>query len=764
MQAKMGDGSSAIGATLAHCRDVQTRPNNYRDGVYKGYAWGYAAASCGIAYQLTKDNGHAQAGVRMMKALLDDRNTEGDRNGGDDVIQQDTGYAVRFHPPFVAIAYDMLKGSAALDAATEQLARNRMKTWIDWYTAQGYLKDQYGSNYHAGYVFAKTMVAAALAGEEPKAAAYWADVVDKIFAVDIVDKGLKRRGGDNGKVPGSFGGMGGGEWPEGWDYANQSVLMYAASARVLADNNVRFPELDEWFGDMPIHHAYALVPDKKGLWLAGDIGDKNAVNAPPSIRAYLGMMIGPGNDQRASIAKRAYDEFFPGKRDECPSFDALAEARGLAGGDFMALNPPRFYVARGTRTLFARSSWDDKAMWAVFQSSPHLVPDHQHLDASNFGFSRGPDHLIVDSSPYGSLSTVTSNAITVDSASVQQNYRPSQSPFGLAELLWVRGFESGTAAARGDIAAAFRWDDKPSDVPFARRDFVFFPEGEVVLVDRVRTDDPARQTRLRFRSLATLTYADPVAKGTVGGSQVAIHKVSLSGGAPSVRTPSTAECSGSNFGQCTSSRFATTEYGVSMPGPTATALHVIDATAVGEPVPAVNALGDPGILGTEIVRGAVRLLVAASSAKDGAAPGEMKYGAPGDLASRHVVFDAPEDANGRSKVTARAEGGKCLVSIVAGEGFEGRPLAFSMTNAGEGCRVTEDKGVKPLIDPGKPYVPGGPGGGGNGGGPNDPNGANDPASSGCACTAPAARAEAMAWMLGVALVLGAFKRRARSQK
>jgi len=118
--------------------------------------------------------------------------------------------------------------------------------------------------------------------------------------------------------------------------------------------------------------------------------------------------------------------------------------------------------------------------------------------------------------------------------------------------------------------------------------------------------------------------------------------------------------------------------------------------------------------------------VVASSGVDGQVGATMTYGVPGGSASRHVVFDAPEDANGKALVTASASGGRCAVSITAGAGFAGRPLMFSVAAAADGCTVSEDAnvpaggpppggGVGPLPDagpgsPGRPDGPTGPGG------------------------------------------------------
>src|SRR5262249_39798628 len=87
--------------------------------------------------------------------------------------------------------------------------------------------------------------------------------------------------------------------------------------------------------------------------------------------------------------------------------------------------------------------------------------------------------------------------------------------------------------------------------------------------------------------------------------------------------------------------------------------------------------------------------VVASSAKDGAAGAAIGYTTPGDKASRHVVFDAPEDPNGQSKVDAHADGGKCVVSVTAGARFDGHPPVLPLKAAAEGCLATEDKSSAP---------------------------------------------------------------------
>jgi len=213
----------------------------------------------------------------------------------------------------------------------------------------------------------------------------------------------------------------------------------------------------------------------------------------------------------------------------------------------------------------------------------------------------------------------------------------------------------------------------------------------------VRTDDSARNAYLHFRTPATLALSGNVASGTVGASRVAIHGVVLSGGAPHINTPEVGYCWDSNaYGKCAKARFASTEYAVMLPGPKGFAVHVIDALGASDAPATTVPMSDPaidaaaqngGVLGTAITRGGARSYVLAANGE--AAPATMTYAVPGDVGGRHVVFDAPEDANGASSVNAAIANGRCVVTITAGGAgaIVGRPLIFRVDTAANGCAV-----------------------------------------------------------------------------
>jgi hypothetical protein len=736
MHAQQNDPTTGAARAIARCSDVIARPAEYAHASYQGDTWAFAASSCGLAWQLTKSPVYAEAGLTMLASLLDDYSTQGDHAGGDLVVRKDTGYAIRFFGPHAAIAYDWLHDAPGADALLS-LARTRFHAWIDWYTASGYLNDVPGANYHAGYVFAKTMVAIAIAGEDGSTGdAYWADVTDELFGKQIVAKGL----GPNGVLRG-------GDWAEGWQYAPLSVLEYSLSARAIEEQGVALPAVDAWASDLAIRFAHSLTPSQSGVYVGGDTEDPKAYVAP-SARTLLATIAGPGSDLAAGWAA-SFRATVATQKDECPVFDALADARGAKASAFVqstpsgpspsTSSPSTSYYADGTGNLYARSGWTRTASWAVFTSAPNLVPDHQHVDASNFVFSHGADDLIVDPSPYGTRSSLTGNALTVESATVKGEYAPSQTPWSEAKMTWARATASGIVAARSDIAGAFRFQETASDIGFARRDWVFLPEGEVIAIDRVRTDDPSRAASIRFRAPSNFTLSGDVATATVGASKLAIHAVTLSGGTPSTRAiPVASSCDDMPIGKCDKGRVSGGEYAVRVPGPSVLAVHVLDGLDASEAPADVAKIIDPTVTGAIVRRAGTTTYVVASTARDGVSSATMAYASRGDTATRHVVFDAPEDEAGRSTVSARAENGGCALTITAGGpgAYDGRPLVFTLAAAADGCQATNEKPAE-APDTGSAAAPS------SaqielGSDENAANGGDDPAANGCACRATGA--------------------------
>ena len=225
--------------------------------------------------------------------------------------------------------------------------------------------------------------------------------------------------------------------------------------------------------------------------------------------------------------------------------------------------------------------------------------------------------------------------------------------------MWARGTSDAVFAARSDFAKAFIFNGAASTIPYAHREWVMLPEGEVVTIDRLQTADAAHFAYFNFHTNTggTLVLANGIATGTVGGSTLAIHEVSLSGGTPSIVKPPVGTCTltcNSPCGLCDAARFAVDDYTVKIPGPSVLAIHVIDGLASGEAPATVGSLNDdtydPGAQaerGGDRRRGLSRRkaeLRRRVERADGRFGRQLELRVPGASAARHVVFDAPEDA------------------------------------------------------------------------------------------------------------------------
>jgi hypothetical protein len=707
LASQVGQNGSAAHAVIEACRQANTARG--ASSGYQGADWATGASACALAWQLTHDHDAAARGVMLWHALLEDVATIGDGRAcvpgaspkqARASIQRDDGYAIRFIGLHTALAYDWLHDAPGVDEALRRQSRSCFGAWIDWYSTEGYLHDTPGSNYQAGFVAAKTLIAIAESGEggpPDDGARFFREVVDDLFGKQIVGDGLQPERG--GTPPEGSGALVGGDWPEGWQYGALSVVEYALALRALEESGVSWPETRAWAGDLTVRFLYGLTPNRRGMYVGGDTETKGPY-LPTDPAPLVATLIGPSSDQAAGWAAFLRKKV-PFEREGSGLFDALADARAVTPSDPVGPGRPRWFRARGTGNVYVRSSWRDDAFWAVFTAGPHQVPDHKHLDASSFVFSRGGDALVVDPTPYASRSSLSSNALTVDSDAVLGDYKPSQTPWGAPALAWTRGTASGVVAARAELADAFHMNGKPSDVPLARRDWVFLPEGELVVVDRALTGGAGRKVYLRFRAPATLTLgggAWPVARGRSGGSALAIHAVVVKPPTrPTVQAVPASEDCKVPFGACANARFDVGEYALKLNGPEVLAIHVVDGLGRDQPPAKVSGVSGRGIVGALVQRG-LRTFVIASADPRAEPPPSLAYGVPGDAGARHVVLDAPTDAGGATFVTSTLGGdGHCRVTLSSSRGtrMASRPAVFRVAAASAGCAVGEEPDAPP---------------------------------------------------------------------
>lgn len=774
---------------IADCQSAIDNPaDQMTRGGSDGNTWPYAAMSCAFAYRVTTDASFLTQALASWHAALDDDQTLGDHLGctvgvatdwtswdGSPpappvilTVTHDTGYPIRWYGPFLALTYDWLSGAPGVDATLLAQTRTCLTAWIDYYAAHGYHHDEAGANYGAGFVLAQALAGVAI-GDDGGADGHLFTNAIATYRDVLIARGLA-----NLATTGPAGPMVGGDWLEGWQYGPLSVLEYAIGARALSDQGASLPEMSDWIDSVIVRHIHGLTPTRDAQWTGGGDFDSTDVYPTPSLNVIHAVLVGPSSDQAAAYAAM----LDVGGETAFPVYGAFAHRRTITAVDYRMTVPPpaTWFLSRGSRAIYARTSWDASALWTVYSSPPSLVSDHQHFAASNFVLTRGADHLIVDSAQYGAPDTLETNALTCDSPQLEMHgdYARTQTPWSAAELAWARASDGGVVAARSDLAAAFIFSSSPSDIPYAERDWAFLPEGAIVAIDRVHTADATHAMHVRFHANTGgggLTLAGNDATGTVGSSRLGIHTVLASGGTPSILAPDhlgdSSSCTSSYpAGDCNDARFAVDIYALDVPGPYASAVQVIETEAMSDAAatigsinnaPYADASGNAEVMGAAVFAGMHQSYVLASSAHDGAAGASIAYSVPATSASRHVVFDAAEASDGTSSVVASAAGGRCTITITAGSGggFVGHPLMFAIDTA---CVATDGTDVPPGMPPmggadAGPRTDAGTIASGDGG-----TGAAHPA-GGCGCRVPSPGSHGALGPLGLALVALLLRRR-----
>ena len=675
---------SVTAKAVATCDNAIAHPDAWTSADYEGFNWVEALSACLVAYEVRGDAASAHAAIVYWRALLDDYNTIGDGAGGDTVVQHDDGYAMRTFAPYSALAYDWLHDAPGVDDGLRGHALERFGAWTTWYDANGYNNSEAGANYHAGYAFAEAMIAVAEGGEAGGAGdAVWGHVVDDIFGKQIA--GALASGGV----------LDGGDWLEGWQYGALSVAEYALAARALRDNGAPITGFGSWEAQLAARTAFALTPDKSGGYIGGD-SETTTPNAPLIADPVWAILVDAAPDPaRAWAAQWIKDLALDDS--SFPLIGALAEARMPAAQPFPA-NAATYYIAPGSRTLYARSDWSASATWMVSQCASRRVSDHMFNDAGNVVLARGADQLIVDPTPYGGFSTLSGNGPTVSSPHFPPEYQPGQGWWGTdqtVDFTWARQTASGVIAARCDYDGQFRFQDMPSDIQSATRDLVLIPNqggATLVLVDDIQGADTSRPMMLRLRSPSQFSGGGGTWTATVGSSDLVVQSPFATSGAPTTDTPPTGDCSQATRGNCPVARFAVGEWALSVPAAHAQAITIADAVATGTNPGAATTSSGTSWRAVEMDRGGTHLAVVAV---DAGASSVTYTAAPGT----HVVVGAPAGSSGNADVTATANGAACDVTITPHDGAGGVSAQPVVVMIDAGCGVTEDQGTAPFAPP-----------------------------------------------------------------
>jgi hypothetical protein len=665
---EVADAGGPVTGAIALCDDDGNRDHEHSQ--YMGSEWSKMLQACLVAWAATDKPAYARSSLKYFTALIDDLEVVGDGKGGDKAANRDDGYAIRSLGPYTAIAYDWLHNAPGMTAQLRARARQRWAAWLAWFREHGYHARDPGSNYQAGYLLAATAIAVAQGGEaaEERGPELWKFVADELWDRDMA--GALAAGGV----------LDGGDWTEGWQYGPLAVAEYALAARIARAHGLRVDGIAAWLAGVLRRHVYGLNPGDR-MWAGGDFDDEHAYTAP-SAMTLSAVALGDASPDDRRWAKGEL------ARLKLTNKDAILYGALATIGDPPVPVPrtswPTWYLAAGTATLYTRTGWDEHAIWFVAACAPTIGLDHRGPSAGNFVLSRGTADLVVDPSPYGSLSTLTGNAPTVLSKHLPVNYVPSQGAWGeRVAWRWATKTRGGVVAARCDYADTYRFQDRKTDIPEALRDFVLLPGGDardasLVIVDRATTGDADRKMYLRFRVPAELAI-DEAGTGT---ATIKDARLTIRGAhAPAIGRTQLKDCfkDGTPRGKCDAARFPVTDYRVEIAGPAPRAVHVIAATDAGGNAASKPLSGD-GWTGVHIQSPRAAVVVWPTSDR------KLAYRAPRGKAVTHVVLDAPALA-GKASLAARPDGDACAVTVTPGGALSATPVIVTLDDA---CTVTAD--------------------------------------------------------------------------
>ncbi|WP_394826571.1 heparinase II/III family protein [Pendulispora albinea] len=631
---------------------------------YEGWDWTNAALACALVAYVEGDESAARTGVIYLRALADDKAKVGDGQGGDTVVRHDQGYSIRTRGFLGALAYDWLHDAPGVDAELRNHMVDRFASWIDWYGREGYMRDKPVANYYAGYFGAVSMAGIAADGDDPRATKLRAQA-QRMFLREVVP---------------AFARIEGGQWPESWQYgAGPAITM----AIYTATEHVKLP----WLTQIVPYRTHALQPDGLHIYDNGDWSEKPAVAGAAELDAVaLAFDRAPGEEAAAAVAA---DGSTPGlvkqahalttkttrRRDDpfgwvtALTDDATPQAKS---SEEDPRRGPTSYLAAGTGTLFARTAWSPDAVWASFQSGPHLS-DHQHLDQGHFELTRGADALLIDPSAYGSGSSASHNTLLIDDSKETLVYAPNQVPVSRASI--TRFSDAGTFVhALGDFTSAYEpphfQDDGKRSVTHAEREIVFSrsPVGganasaRLVVYDRVSVTKPTFAVTWAAHTAGNADIAGATTRFAVGES--AAHITTIAPAEPKARLvhepdPEKNDSFWTNNAPAKNLRSTRLEIPSPTGGTDRRFLHVIAVTSATSPRPQAVPLRGDAIDGAALDGEAYVFLRSAIQT----VPTAFDYTAPED-ATRHIISGL---VPGAAYVTtaSRAAGG-CKIALNPG--------------------------------------------------------------------------------------------------
>ncbi|HEX3598180.1 MAG TPA: hypothetical protein VHU80_23890, partial [Polyangiaceae bacterium] len=351
-----GSSGTAAAQLEKRCQETIDHPEYYEDrGGADGDNWPGAALACAFAYEVDGDAKYLTQALLYWKTALNDDQQIDDKLGctpenatfdwrhqwnGDfppppilATVSHDTGYPMRWYGPFLALVYDWLHDAPGVDDALRGQTQSCLTAWIDNYTLRGYLNDEPGHNYHAGYAVAKTLAAIAIGTDGGADGHLWTEALDGLLADQLVKTALAGQSTSSGAA----GLMVGGDWGS-WQYGPLSVAEYAVMTRALEEHGVPQPEMDAWVNSLAVRYAHGVLPHfEDGQFFGnGDFDSDQPYQSLSAVQADA-ILLGPSSDQAASWA--LFLKQRAGVGNGSYFWDALGELRDVTPVDYRAQTP-----------------------------------------------------------------------------------------------------------------------------------------------------------------------------------------------------------------------------------------------------------------------------------------------------------------------------------------------------------------------------------------------------------------------------------------
>jgi hypothetical protein len=442
---------------------------------YQGFEWADAVASLSLCWHATGKAEYAEIAAGYVGAMLDDRLTVGDKQGGADVVTHDSGYGIRTFGVYSALAYDWLRGAPGMTPELRRHIVERLDQWLKWYAEKGYLNDKPISNYFWGYLTTLALAGLAVHGEAPEAKQWLDRAKDELLAKRV--------------LPTFANELRGGNWPEGWQYGEYTTLEIGLVARAFQTAaGVELVRKLPWLGDVvSLSRPRALARSKIGL-RRRDLG--RASRQTFRARAHR---CGARARRHRSRARRQGALHDRARRAPAAAGASLGWALDRSRGGGRA-GSAKAGTRQSARAGFGADVCAQRLVGSggvdLVQAGPWLAEDHQDKDQGHFELWRGADALLVDGGDSEGSATINHNTLLIDDGGRHLDYTPNQGVWGYQVKTTRFGDDGSVVVATGDIGEAYApscvrdgCDDR--SVKRLIRTFVYVRPSLLVIDDRV---------------------------------------------------------------------------------------------------------------------------------------------------------------------------------------------------------------------------------------------------------------------------------------